>query len=292
MTLTTVYFLVKLNILVNKKNIKLMKDNKSNITSYGIYNLSVLDDKYFAKYKDLFIHSLDKYNLINKYLLFNYLFEYCDDKYYYDFNQNTFSNIIYRDVDKRYNLYIKYIGFDFKYLIINSILDKHKLLQSNSNILIISNISTILYNYNTYYNEHKLKYNLDACLIYNSEFKQFELENKLNKQYPLLSAFNNILSSHKLNDYIKFLENLKESNTTYKNYLSKYDLISCHIGYSYGINQTASFNFLYKIPHFISSIAISLKVLKKDGILVLFMSIINLEVPSIKKLFSLLLIIF
>ena len=197
----------------SKMNSKIKENSK-----FEKYTLSVLNDKYYKKYESLFNNSINKYVLINKNILFNYLSgKFCEEPYNYDFNQSTFSNVIYRDVEKRYNLYINYIGFDFKYLIVNNLINKFGLNNKNSKILLITNISTILYNFNTFYNERKMNYHVDVLLSYNSEFSEFELNKKLNNQYPVLSSFKNILSSHRLNEYIKFIDDIKYNRNEYFN---------------------------------------------------------------------------
>lgn len=255
-----------------------------------LINIKKLNNKYFLKYRQLFNYSIDKYYLVNENILFNYQEgRFCNDDYIFDFNTNTFNDIIYNDISKRYNLNIKYLGFDFKYLIIHSVISKYNFNTDSSNILIITNGSTILYNYNTFYNENRntIKYKLDILLGYNSEFDKKKLEHKMTKQYPLLKSFRNILSSHQLDEYIGFLENLIYT----KNHI-KYNFISCNINYLYGINQTASINLIHKIPHLISYIAQSLYFLEKNGILLLFLPIFNVNIPSIKQLLSLLIYCF
>ena len=55
-----------------------------------------------------------------------------------------------------------------------------------------------------------------------------------------------------------------------------------------GLGLSASYNMILQIPHFISTIAMSLKLIEKDGTLLLFWSIVNVNIPVIKKLLAIL----
>ena len=68
----------------------------------------------------------------------------------------------------------------------------------------------------------------------------------------------------------------------------KYDLISCHIGYTFGLSLSASYNMILQIPHLISTISMSLKLIEKDGTLILFWTIVNINIPVIKKILAIL----
>ena len=54
------------------------------------------------------------------------------------------------------------------------------------------------------------------------------------------------------------------------------------------LSLSASYKMTLQIPHLISTIAMSLKLIEKNGTLLLFWSIVNINIPIIKKLLSLL----
>ena len=225
-----------------------------------------LNDNYYTKYKYVFNFLIEKFNLINNYILFNLVVlknnRICNHKILYSYAIQTYVNILFKNITKTQ------ISISF----INIIIEKY----IKNNILVITNGSTCI---------HKLYENkiIFDVILYNN--------NKTNNNLPKLNNKNNIIySSYNLNIYKQFLINLKNNNE--KNNISipkqKYDLISCLYQTVYAINLTASYKMMLEIPNIISSIAMSLKCLEKNGTLLLFWTIVNINIPIIKKILSLL----
>ena len=245
---------------------------------------TILNDRYYKKYNYIFNYNINKFKQINYDLLFNltlYIKNFIN-------NVNICNNPIYKTNFYNYNEILFNIkeksnyfvyGLNTTYFIINNY-NKH-----NIKLLIISNTMSPIVNYN-----NNIKYkNADIILYqyisYTINQIKYNLEN-----YKLLNNINNIYSSHYIDIYKQFLINLKYNNEE-NNILipkKKYDLISCHFGYMYALNFTASYRILTEIPNIISTIAMSLKNIAKNGTLLLFWSIINVNIPIIKKILSLL----
>jgi len=245
--------------------------------------ISKLNDKYYKKYKNLFYYNVNKFNLVNTTLLFNAtatdnntLCNYSFNKYNY---HNIYGNILYNS--------IKFIGY------VNNKL----------------NTNYITYIINKYYNHDKT-----FLLIPNSyiELKYYTLLGKKincdiiycpDKNYDIITKnfihpnvnynlFNTFYSSTELEIYKQFLINLKNNN--------EYNNISIpHIKYSFivcptikliihGLSVTASYCMTLLIHTIISSIVISLKTIEKYGTLLIFCSIVNINIPVIKKILALL----
>jgi hypothetical protein len=240
---------------------------------------SKLNDKYYKKYKYLFNYSSLSFDYINKYLLFNFIFTdnntLCN-KYILKFDYNIYySNIFFSKIK---NLSSKNIKFNIYYQ--NYILDKF--INNNNTTLIIKNISFIEKNY-TLLNKKK---NIDILNIYNEDLPINII--KINTPYINFKLFNKIYSSSLYNIYKEFLKNIKNNETTNTIPHFKYKFISCHYSYINCLSLSASYKMTLQIPHLISTIAMSLKLIEKDGTLLLFWSIINVNIPVIKKILAIL----
>ena len=234
--------------------------------------LNKLNDKNYIKYKYLFNYSYDKFNAVNQNILYNFLYKtnknICTVNFKNSFDEQTYYNIMY---NKKTEIY-KNI-FNFIYLIVNK--------YYNTRTLVISNTPTIILNI---YNLKKI----DAILLHNI-FK----EKEINYTHILIknnTNNSNIYSSFDKDIYKQFLINLRNDNE--ENNISiqkkKYNLISCHITLLNGLSLMASYKMMLEIPNIISSIVMSLKYLEKDGTLLLFWTLVNINIPVIKKILSLL----
>ena len=245
--------------------------------------ISKLNDKYYKKYKNLFYYNVNKFNLVNTTLLFNAtatdnntLCNYSFNKYNY---HNIYGKILYNSM--------KFIGY------VNNKLN--------------TNYAT--YIINKYYNHDKT-----FLLILNSyvELKHYTLLGKKincdiiycpDKNYDIITKnfihpnvnynlFNTFYSSTELEIYKQFLINLKNNNED--NNISiphiKYRLIVCPTIklIIHGLSVTASYCMTLLIHTIISSIVISLKTIEKYGTLLIFWSIVNINIPVIKKILSIL----
>ena len=242
-----------------------------------IISKSICNDKYYDKYKYLFNYSYNKFNLINKNILFNFMLQnifggnkICNIKMKYSFDESFYNNII-----QKKNI-ISYPGFDFKYFIILKYLNINK-----SYLVITNNNSIILNNYN---NIHiKYGYKIDTILYTDINYS---IE-RISKYMKINSGI--LYSSLLKSVYLQFLKNLKNNNDENDVLipLTKYDLISCHLGYLYSLSLTASYKMNLEILNILSTFSMSLKLLKKDGTLLLFWTIVNVNIPVFKKILSL-----
>jgi hypothetical protein len=233
----------------------------------------LINDKYYKKYNYLFNYSYNKFNLINQHILLNYNNNICNIHFLYSTKEQTYNNII----QKKNSNYRKYEGFNFTNFILKNYKKKQLLITNN-----ISIIRNILFNKN---------HNFDI-ILYDNNSKTFipkiniyinEIKEKIN--------YNNILySSYHLDIYKQFLINLKtnneENNISIPKY--KYDFISCHLRYALGLGLTASYKMILTLSTIISTIAMALKNIAKDGTLLLFWTIVNVNIPVIKKILSIL----
>ena len=242
-----------------------------------------LNDKYFIKYKFLFIYLYKNYNFINQNILYNFIIllskkKLCNYNFKYDLFEQLYMNIILHKNNIKLIINIQH------YII------KKYYNNKNTKKLIISNVISVVKNiYNTLNNFN----NIDTILFYNNK----NLNTKL-LAYPVIldlkynknNINKNIYSSFNINIYKQFLINLKNNNE--ENNISipkyKYDTISCHIGYITGLSLTASYKMILEIPNIISTIAMALKNIAKNGTLLLFWTIVNINVPIIKKILTIL----
>jgi hypothetical protein len=245
---------------------------------------SKLDDKYYIKYKNLFNYSSVKFNLINTYLLFNFVFfdnnklcNYLFDKF--DYNE-YYSNIF---AFKSTFMSEKKIKFNTYYE--NYIIDKF--INNNNTSLLIVNTGFIEKNYTLL----KLKKNIDII-----EILPEDLPDKSKNINPNISInpninhnlFNKYYGSAYNNIYKEFLINLKNNEKLDTIPTTNYKFISCNFGYMNCLSLSASYKMALLIPHLISTIAMSLKLIETNGTLLLFWSIVNINIPIIKKLLSIL----
>ena len=224
----------------------------------------ILNDKYYVKYKYLFDYPYKKFDLINQNILYNFILPntnlICNKLFKFSLIEQTYQNTIY------------YYKNEFNYLYIKN------------NSLIITNYSTFLIQ------NYKYNKNIDTIYIYSKQYDQKKYNMKiLNsiKEYNISSQLFNLID---LYNYKQFLINLKTNSED--NNISipkhKYNFISCNIVNTYTLSLTASYKINLYIPDIISTIAIALKNISKDGTLLLFWSIVNINIPIIKKILSLL----
>jgi hypothetical protein len=238
-----------------------------------------LNDKYYKNYKYLFIYTFLKFNYINKNILFNFIWQIINNKYIlcnYNFdiyNIKKYENILFKNYEKK-KLILK---DNYNYNIINAL--------NTNKCLFIFNTFIILLSHEYLKNNN----NNDVIYFYNGDYTNEDIKENLYKLYNY-SNINKFYSSIDPIIYKQFLINLK--NNKEENNVSipkiKYELVSCHIGYISGLSLSASYNMTLQIPHMISTIAMSLKSIEKNGTLLLFWSIVNVNIPIIKKLLSLL----
>ena len=245
-----------------------------------MFSIIILNDKYYKKYNYIFNYNINKFKLINYELLFNFtihknqLFLLCNKKYI--LKENIYIKILFT-INKNTNHFI--MGSNIEQLILNKYNDKNK------KTLLISNTLSSIINHDKY-----IKYKNSDIILY--QYKSYNL-NKIKENlniYKSLVNINNFYSSHDIDIYKQFLKNLKNNNE--ENNVSipkkKYDLINCHFGYKYGIEITASYRINTELPNIISTIAMALKNISKDGTLLLFWTIVNINIPVIKKILSIL----
>jgi hypothetical protein len=245
--------------------------------------ISKLNDKYYIKYKIFINYLYKKYDYINQNILYNYVFigvkQLCNYKYLRSIFEQYYMNIIFHNTIN--NNIGKIINIQHYILI------KYYNEIKNFKKLIISNIISVVTNI---YNVISNTTNIDTILLYNNKNKFPDL-----LKYPvsinLIKPKNiNIYSSFDINIYKQFLINLKNNNETNNILIPKYkyDFISCHVGYISLLGIMSSYRMTLEIPNIISTISMSLKCLKKDGTLLLFWTIVNVNIPVIKKILSLL----
>ena len=253
-----------------------------------MYNIvtSKLDDKYYTKYKYLFNYSSLKFNLINTYLLYNFI--YTDNNKVCNYSFNNFDyNEYYNNIFVNKNKFIFYKKNKFNIYYENYIIDKFS---NNNTTLLIKNTGFIERNYTLL----KQKKNIERLNIYNEDVSEThkQIANSLRTKNPLIddSIFKRQLdySSRSYNIYKEFLINLKNNEKIDSIPTQKYKLITCTYGYMNCLSLSASYKMTLQIPHLISTISMSLKLIEKNGTLLLFWSIVNINIPIIKKLLSLL----
>ena len=249
------------------------------------------NDKYYKKYKYLFNYSNIKFQLINNYILFNYLSNnnICNNLFKYSFEEQIYYNIIFYNKlnKKKYNYNPTIIYDDIIYFneIFKIIINKNY----NNKNLILTNVSGIIISIKSNKNFNILNDKIDCILYNNQQFTKEDIKNK-NNYYKNMSSFYNFYSSHDLIIYKQFLINLKNNNED-NNVLipkNKYFFITCYIGYDYGLSLTASYNMTLQLPHLISTISMALKNIVKNGTLILLWTIVNINIPIIKKILSIL----
>jgi 23S rRNA U2552 (ribose-2'-O)-methylase RlmE/FtsJ len=250
------------------------------------FNKLKLTDYYFTKYNYLFKYNYAKFELINYYIIFNFVVKALDNiknvkcNINYKLNMINYLNILSKHNSK--NIITNYfvIGNNFTHYIIKKYYD-------NINpILIITSIPSIILNINPLIKNNKINF----ILTYNNSINDNDTTNYINKFNSLLSNKQKLYSSFNIKIYKQFLINLKNNNE--ENNISipnvKYNTISCYINYIYGLCLNSSYSMILSIPIIISNIAIALKNISKDGTLLLFWTIVNVNIPIIKKILSIL----
>ena len=244
-----------------------------------MFKIVQLDDKYYKKYNHLFIHNLYKFNLINNNILYNYIYNkhnnsVCNFKFKQSTYQQFYSNIILKNKNEQ-----KYLGFEFT----DNIYTNYN---NNNKLIIINDISKLINLYN-----NKNIDNIDTILYVNKNYSNTDVDFFYSKLSDYEKNINgNIKFIFNLYLYKQFLINLKNNNEEHNVSISnkKYGLISCHMGYIFTLSLTASYKMTFEIPNIISNIAMALKNIAKDGTLLLFWSIVNINIPVIKKILALL----
>ena len=245
--------------------------------------IELLNDKYYNKYKYFFNYKYIKYNYINQNLLHNYIsvgnYKICNQlfKPY----SNIYNDILFTQKDRKIKLNIKFYKINDNYD--NYIINKIQINKKKN--LIILNSYHILRRFQIQ-NKHS---NSDILYFYNGDFTTDKIIEKI-KSTKYNYLYNKDYSSFDPNIFKQFLINLKynKENNNVPIPEFKYDLISSHIGYIFGLGVTASYNMILQIPHFVSTIAMSLKLIEQNGTLLLFWSIVNINIPVIKKLLAIL----
>ena len=240
-----------------------------------------LTDYYFLKYNYLFKYNYTKFDLINYNIIFNYVVKktnkFCNINY--KLNVINYLHILVSNIPKNEISNYFILGNNFNHYIINKY-------YNNNSFLIISPTTSIVDNINLFIKNNKI----DFILSYNESLSDDKIINSMNKFKTFLSHNNNLYASYNLNIYKQFLKNLKNNNEE-NNILipkKKYNFISCHINYRYGISLVSSYKMSLAIPNIIAIIAISLKNIDKNGTILIFLTIVNIHIPIIKKILSLL----
>ena len=231
--------------------------------------ISKLNDKFYKTYKILFNKQINKFYLINNYILYNYIYSnqkiLCNIK----FNKSNYEQLYYNITLKNTLLYISSFNFQNYIPVYNN----------ENDYLIITNIGSIITNT---YNNYK---NIDCIYFYNYNRTNiiFELQSiTTHKKNKNINSDLNLYLEKNL--YLQFLNNLKNDINIKK----KYKIITCHYGYIFGLSLSASYKMVLEIPNIISTLSMSLKYIKNNGTLLLFWTIINVNIPIVKQILSLL----
>jgi len=138
-------------------------------------------------------------------------------------------------------------------------------------------------------------YNKSNRLIITNSINDLNILNNQDKIIFIKQQINNvkdILNALYKNISINIAHNLSEFNVAIKKSNNKFNHIyinTMYLNYDYLLS---SINLLVKLPYFMYIVLNALKVLRKDGNLDLIFYYSNLEIPSVKKLFNLLIILF
>jgi len=245
--------------------------------------IELLNDKYYNKYKYFFNYKYIKYNYINQNLLHNYIYvgDYKICNQLFKPYSNIYNDILFTQKDRKNKLNIEFYKINDNYD--NYIINKIQI-NKNKNLIIL-NSHHILRRFQI----QNKQSNSDILYFYNGDFTIDTIIEKT-KSTKYDNLYNKYYSSFDPDVFKQFLINLKNNkeNNNVPIPEFKYDLISCHIGYIFGLGVTASYNMILQIPHFVSTIAMSLKLIEKNGTLLLFWSIVNVNIPVIKKILAIL----
>ena len=223
-----------------------------------------LNDKYYLKYNYLFNYSFSKYLLINKILLYNYIWSYKYTKHYSicNYNFDDYNNyILYYNLIFKLNIDSNKINEYYNDYILTNIRTKYK------NFLLITNTFSILQGF--YISKNHC--NCNIIFFYNGDYspKDINSPKDIKEQKKDISKYYNIINKYYSSVdpiiFKQFLINLKNNNE--ENNISipknKYDFINCNISYLGGLSLSASYKMILQIPHIISTIAMSLKLMEK-----------------------------
>lgn len=236
-------------------------------------------------YQHLYKYDINLYNLICIKILYAFMVyqnSICERNYEYDLKKEIFADVILYEIYKESQFY--YSLFNFEHIIIKNIQ------KTNTRKLIITNYALVLYNYDVNYNKQNNDEKSDVILFFNQYYTD-DINKYRVMKYKTYPTINNIYSTHSKADYTTFLQNIlngNDLNNAIPDASNKYDFISCHYNYIYGLNQTASIRGNLELPQYISTIAVALKYLDRGGTLVIFSTIVNTKVPSYRKLVGLL----
>jgi 23S rRNA U2552 (ribose-2'-O)-methylase RlmE/FtsJ len=242
-----------------------------------MYKIVELNDKYFKYYNNLFNYDINLlYIVIEKLLFSQYKVDedMCNINIDKTFNDNYLRymfNSLYRysRLSTNYQVYIiiKYIGN-----------------VKNFNTLTITYTPSIISNFDIF-NPNIIK-NLDIFVLPAKHFDDKTIQKYMDR-YNKSKNIQNIYSSYYLDDFKKNILNLLQKNN--KPLINKkYHLITSHAGYSLFLPHSASYKMVLHLPYILASIGIAFKTLEKGGTLLLFWTIINVNVPSVKKILTIL----
>ena len=141
-------------------------------------------------------------------------------------------------------------------------------------MLFRSNISSVINNIA----KQNLKA-IDLFVLHNHHFTNEEVQKKM-KKYEDFGTFKKIYGHHDINLYKNTLKQLAADSIP----IDKYKLVSCHYGYTMGLTYTASYRMLLELPYILGSLGVVFKTIDKGGDLLLFWTVINIHVPSVRKL--------
>jgi hypothetical protein len=106
---------------------------------------SIINDKYYKYYNYLFNNTIDKFNLINNYILYNYFFnsnhEICGHFIKFTVEKQIYDNIIFYDNNKQKLLYNYNLALSYNEL---TYLNECNKIINNKHQLIITKSSKIL----------------------------------------------------------------------------------------------------------------------------------------------------
>ena len=219
--------------------------------------IETLNDKYYKFYTNYFNQKNNKYSLIIDSLLYNYSYSYCEDI--------KKTNFILKDTLH------EHISSSFSY---NSYIIQ-KFYKSNDSKLLISNISSILYSIGK-------QYNVDGFLL-NAPYTDTDT---IKKETKYKNTLQNVFSSHISTIYKNELAKLINDNSAVQQ--KQYDKISISCGFKGNLSYTASYRMLLELPYILGSLGVAFKTIAKGGDLLLFWTVINVHVPSVRKLLALL----
>ena len=229
-------------------------------------HVSILNDKYFKKYNKYFNYTYKQYQILSTKSLFNYF--YGNEKCYPKSTNEYFEKVINPLTNLEKHKSIGNPSYNFQAVIINN--------RYKSKALIISGSAGVIYRFRLLKYTNKYDLFLQGNLSSNKSDKM--------SAYRDIDQINHIYSSHEQVNYIQSLRDLQSGTLA----IDKYKLVSCHYGYITGLPLAASYRSLLVLPDIISSLGIAFKTLEPCGTLILFWTIINVQVPSVHKILTLL----